>query len=90
VQKIGPFYLVFQSGRGGGRRLLRRHLPNSRVGQVTTLPSKSPRSPPGSVKIVDFTLFRRLSSLHACVLLEAASRAPTLLQADSSPQGRRA
>ncbi len=31
--------------------------PNSRVDRVTPLPSDSPSGPPGSVKIVDFTLF---------------------------------
>lgn len=31
-------------------------LPNSRVDRVTTLQSESPSGPPGSVKVVDFTL----------------------------------
>lgn len=31
--------------------------PNSRVTRVTALPSDSPSGPPGSVKIVEFTLF---------------------------------
>jgi predicted 3-demethylubiquinone-9 3-methyltransferase (glyoxalase superfamily) len=31
--------------------------PNSRVERVWTLPSESPSGPPGSVKVVDFTLF---------------------------------
>jgi predicted 3-demethylubiquinone-9 3-methyltransferase (glyoxalase superfamily) len=31
--------------------------PDSRVDRVTALPSESPSGPPGSVKIVDFTLF---------------------------------
>ena len=31
--------------------------PDSRVGRVTTMPSESPSGPPGSVKVVEFTLF---------------------------------
>ncbi len=31
--------------------------PDSRVDRVTTLPSKSPSGPAGSVKVVEFTLF---------------------------------
>jgi predicted 3-demethylubiquinone-9 3-methyltransferase (glyoxalase superfamily) len=31
--------------------------PNSRVDRVTTMQSESPSGPPGSVKVVDFTLF---------------------------------
>ena len=31
--------------------------PDSRVDRVTSLPSESPSGPPGSVKVVDFTLF---------------------------------
>jgi predicted 3-demethylubiquinone-9 3-methyltransferase (glyoxalase superfamily) len=31
--------------------------PNSKVDRVTTLPNESPSGPPGSVKIVEFTLF---------------------------------
>lgn len=31
--------------------------PNSRVTRVTALPSESPSGPPGSVKVVEFTLF---------------------------------
>jgi predicted 3-demethylubiquinone-9 3-methyltransferase (glyoxalase superfamily) len=33
--------------------------PNSRVDRVTAMQSESPSGPPGSVKIVDFTLFGR-------------------------------
>ena len=31
--------------------------PNSRVGRVTAMQSESPSGPPGSVKVVEFTLF---------------------------------
>ena len=33
--------------------------PNSRVDRVTTMQSESPSGPPGSLKVVDFTLFGR-------------------------------
>jgi predicted 3-demethylubiquinone-9 3-methyltransferase (glyoxalase superfamily) len=33
--------------------------PNSRVDRVVTMQSESPSGPPGSVKVVDFTLFGR-------------------------------
>jgi predicted 3-demethylubiquinone-9 3-methyltransferase (glyoxalase superfamily) len=40
--------------------------PDSRVDEVTTLPSDTPSGPAGSVKIVDFTLFgQRLQALTA-------------------------
>jgi len=35
------------------------HLPDSRVDRVTPLLSDSPSGPPGSVKIVDFTLLAK-------------------------------
>ncbi len=40
--------------------------PDSRVDRVTPLPVESPSGPPGSVKIVDFTLFgQRLQAITA-------------------------
>jgi predicted 3-demethylubiquinone-9 3-methyltransferase (glyoxalase superfamily) len=40
--------------------------PDSRVDQVTSLPSESPSGPAGSVKIVDFTLFgQRFQAMSA-------------------------
>jgi len=38
-------------------RLYASIFPDSRVDSVTALPSESPSGPPGTVKIVDFTLF---------------------------------
>ncbi len=38
-------------------RLYTSIFPDSRVNRVTSLASESPSGPPGSVKIVDFTLF---------------------------------
>jgi predicted 3-demethylubiquinone-9 3-methyltransferase (glyoxalase superfamily) len=35
--------------------------PNSRVDRVVTMQSESPSGPPGSVKVVDFTLFGQSS-----------------------------
>ena len=40
--------------------------PDSRVDRVVTLPSETPSGPPGSVKVVDFTLFgQRLQAMSA-------------------------
>lgn len=40
--------------------------PDSRVDDVVTLPSESPGGPPGSVKVVDFTLFgQRFQAMSA-------------------------
>lgn len=40
--------------------------PDSRVDQVTVLPTETPSGPPGSVKVVDFTLFgKRFQALSA-------------------------
>ncbi|WP_373046978.1 VOC family protein [Vulgatibacter sp.] len=40
--------------------------PDSRVDRVTALPSESPSGPPGSVKVVDFTLFgQRFQAMSA-------------------------
>jgi predicted 3-demethylubiquinone-9 3-methyltransferase (glyoxalase superfamily) len=40
--------------------------PDSRVDRVSTLQSESPSGPPGSVKVVDFTLFgQRLQAMSA-------------------------
>ncbi len=40
--------------------------PDSRVDRVTTLPSETPSGPPGSVSVVDFTLFgQRLQAMSA-------------------------
>jgi len=40
--------------------------PDSRVERVWTLPSESPSGPPGSVKVVDFTLFgQRFQAMSA-------------------------
>jgi predicted 3-demethylubiquinone-9 3-methyltransferase (glyoxalase superfamily) len=40
--------------------------PDSQVDRVTALPSESPSGPPGSVKVVDFTLFgQRIQAMTA-------------------------
>src|SRR5437773_10526042 len=40
--------------------------PDSRVDRVTTLQSETPSGPPGSVKVVDFTLFgQRFQAISA-------------------------
>lgn len=53
--KIVPF-LWFERGAEDAARLYTSLLPGSEVRRVSTLPSESPSGPPGSVKIVEFTL----------------------------------
>ncbi len=48
--------------------------PDSRVDRVTSLLSDSPSGPPGSVKVVDFTLLGQRFQAMTASLLELASR----------------
>ncbi len=54
--KIFPF-LWYAKEAEGAARFYASIFPDSRVDRVTSLQSESPSGPPGSVKIVDFTLF---------------------------------
>jgi predicted 3-demethylubiquinone-9 3-methyltransferase (glyoxalase superfamily) len=54
--KIVPF-LWYAKDAEEAARLYASIFPDSRVNGVTVLPSESPSGPPGSVKVVDFTLF---------------------------------
>jgi predicted 3-demethylubiquinone-9 3-methyltransferase (glyoxalase superfamily) len=54
--KIFPFFWYAKDAEGAAR-LYTSIFPDSRVNSVTALQSESPSGPPGSVKIVDFTLF---------------------------------
>lgn len=54
--KIFP-HLWFTSEAEEAAEFYTSIFPNSRIERVTTLPSESPGGPPGSVKIVDFTIF---------------------------------
>jgi predicted 3-demethylubiquinone-9 3-methyltransferase (glyoxalase superfamily) len=54
--KIVPF-LWYAKDAEEAARLYASIFPDSRVNGVTALPSESPSGPPGSVKVVDFTLF---------------------------------
>ena len=56
MQKIVPF-LWYAKEAEEAAAFYASIFPNSRVGKVTALPSESPSGPPGSVKIVEFTLF---------------------------------
>ena len=56
MQKITPF-LWYAKEAEEAAKFYASIFPNSRVGRVTSLPSESPSGPPGSVKIVEFTLF---------------------------------
>ncbi len=56
MQKITPF-LWYSSQAEEAARLYTSIFPDSRITNVTTLPSESPSGPPGSVKIVEFELF---------------------------------
>lgn len=54
--KIFPF-LWYAKEAEQAAALYASIFPDSRVDRVTALPSESPSGPPGSVKVVDFTLF---------------------------------
>jgi predicted 3-demethylubiquinone-9 3-methyltransferase (glyoxalase superfamily) len=54
--KIFPF-LWYAKEAEEAARFYASIFPNSRVDQVTAMQSESPSGPPGSVKLVDFTLF---------------------------------
>ena len=56
MQKIVPF-LWYAKEAEEAAAFYASIFPNSRVTRVTALPSESPSGPPGSVKIVEFTLF---------------------------------
>ncbi|AKV03966.1 3-demethylubiquinone-9 3-methyltransferase [Labilithrix luteola] len=50
-------HLWYAKDAEGAARFYASIFPNSRVDRVTALLSESPSGPPGSVKVVDFTLF---------------------------------
>jgi predicted 3-demethylubiquinone-9 3-methyltransferase (glyoxalase superfamily) len=54
-QKIFPF-LWYAKEAEEAAKLYASIFPDSRVNRVTTMQSESPSGPPGSVKVVDFTL----------------------------------
>lgn len=54
--KIFPF-LWYAKDAEEAARLYTSIFPDSRVDRVTSMQSESPSGPPGSVKVVDFTLF---------------------------------
>src|SRR5262245_46236895 len=53
--KIFPFLWCAHDAEGAAR-FYASIFPNSRVNHVTAMQSESPSGPPGSVKVVDFTL----------------------------------
>ncbi|HEY2819368.1 MAG TPA: VOC family protein [Casimicrobiaceae bacterium] len=56
MQKIVPF-LWYAKEAEEAAAFYASIFPSSRVTRVTALPSESPSGPPGSVKVVEFTLF---------------------------------
>ena len=54
--KIMPFFWFAKEAEEAAK-LYASIFPDSRVDRVTTMQSESPSGPPGSVKVVDFTLF---------------------------------
>ena len=56
MQKITPF-LWYAKEAEEAAKFYASIFPNSRVGRVTAMQSESPSGPPGSVKVVEFTLF---------------------------------
>src|SRR5262245_7791493 len=64
-QKIMPF-LWFEKDAEEAVRFYTSIFPDSRIDRVSTMPAESPSGPPGSVKVVDFTLFsQRFSAMGA-------------------------
>ncbi len=65
TRKIFPF-LWYAKEADEAARFYASIFPDSRVDRVTTLQSESPSGPPGSVKVVDFTLLgRRFQAMTA-------------------------
>ena len=56
--KIYPFFWYAKEAEEAAK-FYASVFPNSRVDRVVTMQSDSPSGPPGSVKVVDFTLFGR-------------------------------
>jgi predicted 3-demethylubiquinone-9 3-methyltransferase (glyoxalase superfamily) len=54
--KIHPFFWYAKKAEEAAK-FYASVFPNSRVDRVVTMQSESPSGPPGSVKVVDFTLF---------------------------------
>lgn len=63
--KIIPFFWYAKEAEEAARFYV-SVFPKSRVDRVTTMQSDSPSGPPGSVKVVDFTLFgQKFSAMSA-------------------------
>lgn len=63
--KIFPF-LWFAKEAEAAARFYTSIFPDSRIDNVTSMMSESPSGPPGSVKLVDFTLFgQRITAMTA-------------------------
>ncbi|MET0594001.1 MAG: VOC family protein [Polyangiaceae bacterium] len=59
-------HLWYAKDAEGAAKFYASIFPNSRVDHVTTLQSETPSGPPGSVKVVDFTLFgQRFQAISA-------------------------
>jgi predicted 3-demethylubiquinone-9 3-methyltransferase (glyoxalase superfamily) len=56
MQKITPF-LWYSNQAEEAAAFYASIFPDSRINRVVTMPSESPSGPPGSVKVVEFTLF---------------------------------
>ena len=56
MQKITP-HLWFTEKADEAARFYASIFPDSRVDRVTTIPAETPSGPPGSVAVVEFTLF---------------------------------
>lgn len=68
TSKIFPF-LWYAKEAEQAARFYASIFPDSRVDRVTTLQSETPSGPPGSVKVVDFTLFgQRVQAMTASPL----------------------
>jgi predicted 3-demethylubiquinone-9 3-methyltransferase (glyoxalase superfamily) len=65
MQKISPFLWYAREGEEAARFYC-AIFPDSHIDRVVAMPSESPSGPPGSVKVVDFTLFgQRFTAMSA-------------------------
>ena len=84
--KIFPF-LWYSKEAEEAARFYTSIFPNSKVDRVTALMSDSPSGPPGSVKVVDFTLFgQRFQAMSAGPHHDFNDAISIVVQCDDQPE----
>src|SRR4051812_4496294 len=84
--KIFPF-LWYAKDAEAAARFYASIFPDSRVERVTPLLSESPSGPPGSVKIVDFTLFgQRFQAMTAGPHHDFNDAISIMVECDDQPE----